>query len=186
MATAAHLWAIGYDEIRRAEQVRDEIERLADRHFLVVLDAAVAVCYADGSTTVDGEAFIDAGNNHRHGFARLLGALALAAPPLVSAEVSMVLRRTGTCNTAASIDETFIGEVQKLMKPGTSVLFVLNREGDMDAILRGIQGLGGSVLRTNVDLERLRLIQSTLSAGETSDGNYWHPSNDVIHEKPSK
>jgi hypothetical protein len=34
----------------------------------------------------------------------------------------------------------------------------------MDAILRGIKGLGGKVLKTNVDLARAKLIQSTLSA----------------------
>jgi uncharacterized membrane protein len=32
----------------------------------------------------------------------------------------------------------------------------------MDVILHAIRGLGGTVLKTNVDLERARLIQSTL------------------------
>ena len=50
------------------------------------------------------------------------------------------------------------------MKPGTSTLFILDQEGDMDAILQGIKGLGGTVLKTNVDLERAKLIQSTLAA----------------------
>ena len=31
-------------------------------------------------------------------------------------------------------------------------------------ILHAIQGLGGTVLRTNVDLQRAQLIQSTLAA----------------------
>jgi hypothetical protein len=39
-----------------------------------------------------------------------------------------------------------------------------SEEGDMDAILRAIRGLGGTVLKTNVDLERAKLIQSTLAA----------------------
>ena len=55
-------------------------------------------------------------------------------------------------------------EVQGLMKPGTSVLFVLDSEGDMDVILHAIRGLGGTVLKTNVDVERVRLIQATLAA----------------------
>ena len=50
------------------------------------------------------------------------------------------------------------------MKPGTSAIFVLDDEGDMDVILHRIRGLGGTVLKTNVDLERARLIQSTLAA----------------------
>jgi uncharacterized membrane protein len=54
--------------------------------------------------------------------------------------------------------------VEALMKPGTSALFVLDQEGEMAAILEGIRGLGGTVVKTNVDLERARLIQSTLAA----------------------
>jgi len=54
--------------------------------------------------------------------------------------------------------------VKELMKPGTSAIFVLDDEGDMDVILHRIRGLGGTVLKTNVDLERARLIQSTLAA----------------------
>jgi hypothetical protein len=34
----------------------------------------------------------------------------------------------------------------------------------MPAILQGIRGLGGTVIKTNVDLERAKLIQSTLAA----------------------
>ena len=49
------------------------------------------------------------------------------------------------------------------MKPGTSALFVLDDEGDMEMILHKIRGLGGTVLKTNVDVERAKLIQSTLA-----------------------
>jgi uncharacterized membrane protein len=72
----------------------------------------------------------------------------------------------GTAASAASsgIGDNFIREVEELMKPGTSALFVLDYEGDMDVILSQIRGLGGTVLKTNVDLERAKLIQSTLAA----------------------
>jgi uncharacterized membrane protein len=54
--------------------------------------------------------------------------------------------------------------VEALMKPSTSALFVLDSQGDMEVILHAIQGLGGTVLKTNVDLKRAELIQSTLAA----------------------
>jgi uncharacterized membrane protein len=63
----------------------------------------------------------------------------------------------------AGIGDDFIREVEALMKPGTSALFVLDNDGDMDMILQTIRGLGGTVLKTNVDLERARLIQSALA-----------------------
>jgi uncharacterized membrane protein len=55
------------------------------------------------------------------------------------------------------------------MKPGTSAVFVLDDSGDMEIILRKIQGLGRKVLKTNVDLERAKLIQSTLAATAPPD-----------------
>jgi uncharacterized membrane protein len=48
------------------------------------------------------------------------------------------------------------------MKPGTSALLVLDEQGDLEVILHAIRGLGGTVLKTNVDLERAKLIQTTL------------------------
>ena len=44
---------------------------------------------------------------------------------------------------AVGISDDFVRERGDLIKPGTSVLFVLDEEGDMDAILHAIQGLGG-------------------------------------------
>ncbi len=66
--------------------------------------------------------------------------------------------------TEVGITDDFIRGVADLMKLGTSVLFVLDEVGDIDAILGGIRGLGGTVLKTDVDLERAKLIQSALSA----------------------
>ena len=40
------------------------------------------------------------------------------------------------------------------MKPGTSAVLVLEDQGDLEVILRAIRGLGGKVLKTNVDLAR--------------------------------
>jgi uncharacterized membrane protein len=65
---------------------------------------------------------------------------------------------------SVGIEDDFVREVEGLMKPGTSAIFVLDDEGDMDVILHSIRGLGETVLKTNVDLERAQLIQSTLAA----------------------
>ena len=162
MTQLGHLWAIGYDDMGRAAQVRDEITRLADRHCLILLDVAVVVRYPDGCVTVDGEPFLAPINIRGRSFTSFLAGLALGAPPLTGAAVGMLLRGTGTA-AAVGISEDFVGEVERLMKPGTSALFVLDQEGEMDAILQGIRGLGGTVLKTNVDLKRAKLIQSTLA-----------------------
>jgi uncharacterized membrane protein len=171
MTTAAHLWAIGYDAMARADQVRDEIIELgwgagkAGKH-LILEDIAVVVRHPDGSFTFDRKPFPGLANILASTGVGFLAGLVLAAP-LTGATVGALLGSAGTAAaTRAGITEDFVREVEALMKPGTSALFVLDDAGDMEMILHKIQGLGGTVLKTNVDLERAKLIQSTLA--ETS------------------
>jgi uncharacterized membrane protein len=165
MTSSGHLWAVGYPDIGRAAQVRDEIATLAEKHYLILLNTAVAVRYPDGSVTLDGEPFVNATIRlGRHSFASFLAGLALGAPPLSGPAVGTLLRATCTPSDEAGINEDFVSDVARLMKPGTSALFVLDQEGDMEAILQGIRGLGGTVLKTNVDVVRAKLIQATLNS----------------------
>jgi uncharacterized membrane protein len=165
MTKWAHLWAVRFEEPERAARARDEITRLAwEEHDLKLLDVAVAVRYPDGCFTLNDEPFPVVIKTRGGTVAHFLASLALGAPPLTGAAVGTLLASVGATAETAGISEEFVREVEGLIKPGTSVLFVLDEEGNMDAILRGIRGLGGTVLKTNVDLERAKLIQSTLAA----------------------
>jgi uncharacterized membrane protein len=164
MTTAAHLWAVGFDAVGRANQVRDELNELRDKQDLILLDTAVAVRYPDGSITLDGEPLVVASQPPSRSFAGFLASLALAPPPLTGAAVGNLLRSAHAATSAAvGIGDDFVCEVERQIKSCTSALFVLDREGNMDAVLQGIRGLGGKVLKTTVDLERAMLIQSTLA-----------------------
>jgi len=159
-----HLWAIGFDEVERAGQVKDEIIRLGwDEPYLILSDVAVVVRHADGSFTLDREAFPDVTNVLGCTAVGFIAGLVLAAP-LAGAAMGALLGGAGDALAAATgIDDDFVRDVETMMKPGTSALFVLDDEGDMDVILHQIRGLGGTVLKTNVDAERAKLIQATLS-----------------------
>jgi uncharacterized membrane protein len=166
MTKSANLWAIGYDDMGRANQVREEIISLGwDKHYLILQDIAVVVRHPDGSFTLNREPFPVATNVVGCSVVGLLAGLVVGAP-ITGATIGAMVGGTGSVAVLASagIGEDFIKEVEQLMKPGTSALFVLDDEGDMDVILHRIRGLGGTVLKTNVDLERARLIQSTLAA----------------------
>jgi uncharacterized membrane protein len=165
MTECGNLWAVGFDDTGRASEVRDEITRLGrDRHHLILLDVAVAVRYRDGSLTLNGEPLLEARKVHCGPIAHFLAGLALGAPPLTPVGVGAMFATVDVGTTEVGISDDFVREVTALINPGTSVLFVLDDEGDMNAILHSIRGLGGTVLKTNVDLDRARLIQSTLAA----------------------
>jgi len=149
----------------RANQVCDEIISLGwHKHYLILDDVAVVVRHPDGSFTLNREAFPAASNVLGCSVVGFLAGLVLGAP-LSGATIGAMVGGAGTAISASVvIGDDFVREVKELMKPGTSAIFVLDDEGDMDVILHRIRGLGGTVLKTNVDLERARLIQSTLAA----------------------
>jgi len=165
MATSSHLWAVGFDDMKQAGKVRDEIVRLGRaQNYLLLDDVAVAVRHPDGSFTLERERLDAASNVLGLSAVGFVAGLVLGVP-LVGAAVGAAVAGAGTAAVMASagISGHFIKEVQALMKPGSSAVFVLDNEGDIDVILHGIRGLGGTVLKTNVDVERARLVQSTLA-----------------------
>ena len=170
MTTSAHLWAIRYDDVGRADQIREVISKLAwntggIEKYLILQDIAVVVRHSDGSFTLNREPLRDAGNFAACTLVGFLAGAVLAAP-LPGAAIGAVVGSVGSAIAALAkgISEDFIRDVQLLMSPGTSALFVLDHPGNMDVILHTIQGLGGKVIKTNVDAERVKLIQSALAA----------------------
>jgi uncharacterized membrane protein len=170
MKTTGHLWAIGYEDMKRAATVRERITELGwDKHYLILQEVAVVVRNPDGSFTLDREAFPVASNIAGTTLVGLLAGLVLGVPLTGVAVGAMVGGAGSAFSTSVGIADEFVRDVERLMKPGTSALFVLDSEGDMDVILRAIRGLGGTVMKTNVDVERARLIQSTLNASASSE-----------------
>jgi uncharacterized membrane protein len=174
MTTNAHLWAIGYDDIARAEQVREEIEKLAwgkgrAGKYMFLYEIAVVVRHADGSFAINRKPFPSTATVVACTAVGFLAGLALAAP-LTGATVGALLGGASAAALArkAGINDDFVQEIEMLMRPNTSALFVLEDVGDMEVILHAIHNLGGKVLKTNVNPEHSKLILSAL-AGTTTE-----------------
>ena len=117
----------------------------------------MAVRYPDGLLILDGEPFHEMSEVPTRNATSFLAILALGAPPMTGAAVGRLLDSFGFTPADVGISDDFVRQLAHLIKPGTSVLFVLDEVGDLDAILRSIRGLGGTVLKTSVDVERARL-----------------------------
>jgi uncharacterized membrane protein len=144
MKSIEHLWAVGYDDMERANHVRDEIIRLGwVENSLILTDLAVVVRHLDGSFTLDRERFPTGSNILGCSAVGFLAGLVIGVP-IVGAAIGAAVGGAGAAMSVASagIADDFVKDAQRLMKPGTSAIFVLDSEGDMDAILHAIRGLG--------------------------------------------
>jgi len=165
MTPSAHLWAIGYDDPGRAEYARTEVMALAGAgQHLQLLDVAILTRATDGSYTLNREPFPLTSNVLAGGTLGFLAGVALAVPMTSAAIGALLGADASTVANSVGIEEAFIQDVKRLMKPGTSAVLVLDEKGDLEVILDAIRGLGGTVLKTNVDLDRAKLIQTALSA----------------------
>ncbi len=155
METTGRLWAIGYEDTERAAQVRDEIIRLGwDKSYLLLEGIAVVVRHPDGTYSINRSPSPGVVLYLGLGLAGFLAGLVIGMPLEGAAFGASLAGGAAVLADSVKIDEDFIREVQGLMVPGTSTLFVLAEEGNTDELLPAIRGLGGTILKTNVDLER--------------------------------
>src|SRR5262249_43763854 len=137
MRSTKHLWAVGYDDMERAGQVRDEIVRLGwVENRLLLADLAVVVRHLDGSFTFDRERFPTGANIMGASAVGFLAGLVVGVP-IVGAAVGAMVGGAGTAMHAMSggIAGGFIKDAQRLRKTGKSALFVLDSAGGREVIL---------------------------------------------------
>jgi 6-phosphogluconolactonase len=115
-------------------------------HVVQVDERAAPVGRADRNLThlresLPGPAVRDRAGPRRAGGVNRFGGAARA----YALTLAKLAGRGSNADTVGISDDS-VREVGGLIKPETPVLFVLDEEGSMDAILRGIRGLGGTVL----------------------------------------
>jgi uncharacterized membrane protein len=169
MAESAHLWAIGFPDVHGADRFRNAVTSLAAPvQCLLLRDLAVLVRERDGSYTLDRQPFPAAGNVLDGSTLGFLAGIALSAPLLTATAVGDLLGLAGrSISGAVKIDAQFIHDIQAMLQPGTSAVLMLDLVGDLQAALEGLRGLGGTILKTNVDVARAELLQSTLRGAQS-------------------
>src|SRR5262250_169115 len=103
MTTESHLWAIGYQDIKRAEEVSNEIKRLGwDKDYLILIDLAVVVRNRDGSFTCNREPFPTRENILACTAVGFLAGLVVGAP-FTGATVGALVGGAGSAAAASSV-----------------------------------------------------------------------------------
>src|SRR5438128_8634239 len=116
MTTSKHLWAVGYDDMERADHVREEIVRLGwVENRLILEDVAVVVRHLDGSFTLDRERFPAVSNVLGCSAVGFLAGLVLGVP-LAGAAVGAMLGGAGggICSRARGSAGVVLWQLQRL------------------------------------------------------------------------
>jgi uncharacterized membrane protein len=174
-----NLWATNFADPSLANQARDRLFAMEAEGLLSLKDLILVRRLPNGSFELDQEVSTRGGGLEKGAALGFIVAVLLGAPagsaiivglglgPLVGAALGGIVDFL----TEMKIDPAFVRQVEEGMKPGASVLFLLDRAGKLDRLLPRLHGLGGEILRTNVDVERVRQIQDALLCPPDSTTN---------------
>lgn len=159
-----NLWVISYDDVTQAEAARAEIIHLQNTRFAEVSDLALVVRSLDGTISIHRDHLssgLVVGSSGVLGF--LVGLL--FTQPLLGAAIGTAVGAAGmAARTNMGFEDSFIQEVGEIITPGKCALFLLASMSYSDVLLHHIKGLGGRVLKTNVDLDWAKKVQEALDS----------------------
>ena len=163
MIESGNLWAVVFGNPAAAERVREELRVLQDAHCLLVDDLLTVTRLADGSFKLDWEPCPVLGVTADFGLLGFLVGLVLGQPLAGAAVGALAGGAIAAAGARVGIGDEFVREVEALMTPGASALFVMDEWGDREAVLYHLRGLGGKVLKTNVDPGWAKEVQAALA-----------------------
>jgi uncharacterized membrane protein len=164
MATASNLWALGFIDHASAEKARAAVCGLQDAQCLALDDVVLVTRLPDGSFKLDRDPCPVLGASGGGALFGFLAGLVVGQPLIGAAAGGLLGGAVAAATSRIGIDAEFVSAVETLMTPGASVLFVMDEWGDREAILYQLGGLGGKVLKTNVDPEWVKQVQAALAA----------------------
>ena len=151
MARESNLWAVVFNDTASAEEARTALRGLQSAHCLILADVAIVTRRPDGTFELDREPTPWLTVPGGCGLVGFLAGLVVAQPLAGAVVGTLAGSALVGIGTQVGLSDEFIREVEGLMTLGTSVLFVMDEWGDREAILYQLGGLGGKVLKTNVD-----------------------------------
>jgi uncharacterized membrane protein len=162
----ADLIAIGYRDETTALEAQHEAERLA--HDLIIQPDAIAaiVRHRDGKFKVHTTAHAVAGGTAYGMFWGLLFGLLFFVPLFGMAVGAGLGALMGKIESG--VDKEFLKEVQNLLQPGSSALFLVVEKVTPDKAVDALSRFGGTVLKTSLSKEAEAELQAELG-GAPSD-----------------
>jgi uncharacterized membrane protein len=157
------LFAIAYDDMFKAEEVRLTLAKLQKEHLIELEDAAVVVKDKEGKVQLKQAINLTAAGAASGGFwGLLIGTLFLV--PLFGAAVGAASGAIGGALSDIGVDDDFMRDLGETLQPETSALFILVRKVTPDKVLDEVSKYGGTILRTSLNKDDEKQLQSVLDS----------------------
>ena len=163
----ADLVAIEFSSEAKAEDVRQKLLDLQSEYLIELEDAVVAVKRPNGRVKLN-QLFHPAAAGAAYGslWGLIVGFIFLM--PLAGVIVGAASGAIGGALSDVGIDDEFMKNVTDSIESGQAVLFLLIRKMTTDKVLADLKGVGGTVLRTSLDLSKEQALRDALSAAAGS------------------
>ncbi|MCL2658063.1 MAG: DUF1269 domain-containing protein [Betaproteobacteria bacterium] len=167
------LVVIAFPTEAKAEEVRQKLLSMQKEYLLELGDAVIAV--KDDKGTVKLNQLINTttvGAVSGTFWGALIGLIFLM--PLVGAAVGAASGAIGGALTDVGINDKWMKETAASIQPGGAALFVLIRKLTTDKVLEGLQGEGGTVMKTSFDHTKEAALRAALAGVETAVSDSSH------------
>ncbi|MEV0227193.1 DUF1269 domain-containing protein [Streptomyces sp. NPDC050704] len=159
----SNLFVVAYDDLATANQVRDKLFALSKEH-LVELEDAVVVERRD-----DGEIKLHQAVNHTAVGAAggalwggVIGLLFLA--PLLGAAVGAAAGAAGGAVTDTGINDDFMKELSRNLRPGAAAVFALVKRAAEDKVIPQLAQYGGQLVQTSLNQAEEDALREAIAA----------------------
>jgi len=159
----SELIVVAFDDEFKAEEVLLDLTRRQQGYQLNQEDAAVVIRKADGQLLIrHSHPLTAAMGAHGTFWGLLLGILLLN--PLAGVIVGGAVGAAAGSLQHAGIEDSFIKELGAKAQPGTSILFILDREATPSSALQELEKFNGRVLRTSFGYAGEQMLRDALAS----------------------
>jgi uncharacterized membrane protein len=159
----ADLVVVAFPSEEKAEEVRQKLLKMQQEYLIELEDAVIAVKQPDGQVKLN-QLFSPAKAGAVGGavWGTLIGMLFLM--PLAGTALGAAAGALSGALTDVGINDGFMKEAAQTLHSGDAALFLLIRKVTADKVLAGLQGVGGTVLRTSFDHTKEEALREALAA----------------------
>jgi uncharacterized membrane protein len=153
---------IAFPTEQKAEEVRERLLALQQEYLIELGDAVIAVKDDKGRVKLNQMVNLTArGALGGALWGTLIGAIFMA--PLLGTALGAASGALGGALSDAGIDDDFMKDAAQALTPGSAGLFLLIRKMTTDKVLKDLEGVGGTVVRTSFDQAHEQALREALA-----------------------